>query len=163
MSDALLASLAVGGFVVAVIALLLALGLALRVRRTGAAGGQAGSADPSVERLLATERQRIDSLGAELAGVAEHLRRIEAQGQRAMTRVGIVRFNPFEDTGGNQSFALALLDRRSDGLVISSLHSRQQTRVYLKAIRGGEAESALSDEESEALRRATQSEGHPSA
>ena len=65
-----------------------------------------------------------------------------------------MRFNPFEDTGGNQSFALAILDAQGSGIVVSSLHSRTGTRVYGKAITGGRAEAALSDEEAEALRLA---------
>ena len=49
---------------------------------------------------------------------------LERDLQGSFGRVGLVRFNPFEDTGGNQSFALALLDGRGDGFVVSSLHSR---------------------------------------
>jgi hypothetical protein len=66
-----------------------------------------------------------------------------------------VRYNPFEETGGNQSFALALLDLDGNGWVLSSLHARSGTRVYAKAITAGRAESALSEEESAALRQAS--------
>ena len=79
---------------------------------------------------------------------------LEAAQRRAIQRVGLVRFNPFEDTGGNQSFALALIDAPGDGFVVSSLHSRTGTRVYAKAISDGRSEGALSDEEAEALRLA---------
>ena len=72
----------------------------------------------------------------------------------AFSRVGLVRFNPFEDTGGNQSFALALLDGNGDGFVVSSLHARTGTRLYAKSVSAGASDSALSDEESEALRQA---------
>ena len=66
-----------------------------------------------------------------------------------------MRFNPFrEDTGGNLSFALALLDADDNGIVLSSLHSRQTTRVYIKAITAGQADQQLSEEESAALRQA---------
>jgi hypothetical protein len=87
----------------------------------------------------------------ELAGRSLALERAQ---RRAIQRVGLVRFNPFEDTGGNQSFALALLDQLGDGLVVSSLHARAGTRVYGKAIAGGKSEAALSQEEAEALRLA---------
>ena len=70
-------------------------------------------------------------------------------------RLGIVRFNPFSDTGGNQSFCLALLDGHDNGIVISSLHSRDQTRVYAKAIKEGKTEGQqLSKDEKEAIRLA---------
>jgi hypothetical protein len=77
---------------------------------------------------------------------------------KTIQRVGIVRYNPFEDTGSNQSFVLAMLDPRGDGFVMSSLHSRQQTRVFLKQLANGKADTALSQEEDEAIRRATESE-----
>ena len=82
-----------------------------------------------------------------------------AAGRRAIQRVGLVRFNPFEDTGGNQSFALALPDAAGDGFIVSSLHSRTGTRVYAKAIADGRSDGALSEEESEALRRALTGSG----
>ncbi len=64
---------------------------------------------------------------------------LEAASLRAFSRTGLVRYNPFEETGGNQSFALALLDANGDGWVLSSLHARSGTRVYAKAIAGGRA------------------------
>jgi len=79
---------------------------------------------------------------------------LERDLRQSLGRVGIVRYNPFEETGGNQSFALAVLDGSGDGFVLSSLHARAGTRVYAKAVKGGMAESALSDEENAALREA---------
>ena len=91
---------------------------------------------------------------------------LEASGRRAVQRVGLVRFNPFEDTGGNQSFALAMTDANGDGVVVSSLHARAGTRVYGKAVVAGRSDAALSDEEAEALRLAlatTPPSGSPAA
>ena len=79
---------------------------------------------------------------------------LERDLRRAFSRVGLVRYNPFEDTGGNQSFALALLDEHGDGFVMSSLHARNQTRVYAKGVRAGQPDSAMSGEEHEALKAA---------
>lgn len=70
-------------------------------------------------------------------------------------KIGLVRFNPFTDTGGNQSFALALLDGKNEGIVISSLHSRSQTRWYAKTIKDGKSdEYELSSEEKKAIEEA---------
>jgi hypothetical protein len=77
---------------------------------------------------------------------------VERDVSTAFGRVGLVRYNPFEDTGGNQSFALAMLDRKGDGFVVNSLHARAGTRVYAKAVAGGKSDAALSTEEAEALR-----------
>ena len=80
---------------------------------------------------------------------------LEATAQRSFQRVGLVRYNPFEETGGNQSFALALLDAEGNGWVLSSLHARTGTRVYAKSIRGGRSDGALSEEETAAIKQAT--------
>lgn len=154
MPEGILTALAASAFVLALLALLSTLVLALRLWRVGRSRGPVATGDAGLDRLLADEHQRIAQLGREQAALAEQLRRLENDGRRALARVGVVRFNPFEDTGGNQSFALAVLDSNSDGIVVSSLHSRQGTRVYLKAIAAGRSEAPLSDEETEALRRA---------
>ncbi len=86
----------------------------------------------------------VDELGARSAV-------LEGRSQRAFSRIGLVRFNPFEDTGGNQSFALALLDGREDGIVISSLHTRTATRIYAKTVSRGHSDGALSNEENDAV------------
>ncbi|HEX2221843.1 MAG TPA: DUF4446 family protein [Candidatus Limnocylindria bacterium] len=70
----------------------------------------------------------------------------------SLRHVGVVRFNPFDDTGSDQSFAIALLDDRRDGVVISSLHGRSSTRVFAKRVENGESRHALSDEERQAIR-----------
>lgn len=102
-------------------------------------------------RDVGEELERIDD---QLAAIAGQLESLQAESRLAVQRIGIVRYNPFEDTGSNQSFALALLDGKADGIVLSSLHSRQQTRVFIKPIVGGRSETPLSEEESEALRKA---------
>jgi hypothetical protein len=72
----------------------------------------------------------------------------------AISHVGLVRFDAFDDTGGRQSFALALIDDEADGVILTSLHARQATRVFVKDIRGGVSDGPLSDEEERALRAA---------
>jgi hypothetical protein len=142
--------LALIALVVAVLALLLSGWLAWRLRRASHRAG-AGASDGDV---LIADAERLDALAGRLAGLAERQQSAEQHSRLAVQRVGVVRFNPFEDTGGNQSFALAMLDADGNGFVLSSLHSRQQTRVYLKPITAGKSDGALSDEETEALRRA---------
>ena len=86
---------------------------------------------------------------------------IEGRSRRSLQHIGLVRFNPFEDTGSDQSFAIALLDDARDGIVISSLHGRANTRVFAKPVTNGESAHNLSDEETQAIRIAL--EGTPSA
>ncbi|HEX7197672.1 MAG TPA: DUF4446 family protein [Candidatus Limnocylindria bacterium] len=81
---------------------------------------------------------------------------IDRRSQRSLQHIGLVRFNPFEDTGSDQSFAIALLDDQRDGIVISSLHGRANTRVFAKPVSGGGSPHNLSDEESQAIRIAVE-------
>lgn len=70
-----------------------------------------------------------------------------------LQKVGFKRFNPFTDTGGNQSFMLTLLDEIGNGIVISSLHSRENTRVYAKSVIEGEAvDQVLSKDEHQLIK-----------
>ena len=110
-----------------------------------------GVLDAHLDKVFAVSNE-VDELTVLKAVAESNLR-------HSFQRIGLVRFNPFEDTGGNQSFALALLDANGDGLVLSSLHSRAGTRVYAKAINGGRSEAALSEEESEAVRQAMAATG----
>jgi hypothetical protein len=67
----------------------------------------------------------------------------------------MVRYNPFNDTGGDQSFSLALLDLRDNGFVITSIHGREVDRIYAKQIDNGKSKHNLSAEEIEAIKEAT--------
>ncbi len=149
---------AIGPIVVA-LALLLFVALAavlLLLRRTSRlegrlAGLTRGEDGESLETVLARHLEHVVRLGGEVRELSGRTSRIEADARHAVTRVGLVRFNPFEDTGGDQSFALALLDADHDGIVVSSLHARGLTRIYAKSISGGRPEATLSEEEAEAV------------
>lgn len=66
-------------------------------------------------------------------------------------RVGLIKFNPFNETGGDHSFSLALLDGNKNGIIITSLHTRERTRLYLKEVLSGKVKIRLSKEEEKAL------------
>jgi hypothetical protein len=114
----------------------------------------AGSDGASLEQVLATSLERVHRVARDLDDVTARTTSLETLGRSAIRNVGLVRYNPFEDTGGNQSFALALLDADGDGVIVSSLHARSGTRIYAKAVVAGRSDSALSDEEAEAIRLA---------
>lgn len=81
---------------------------------------------------------------------------LEAIGQLSIQKVGFVRFNPFQDTGGDNSFMLALLDRDNNGILVSSLYMRDGMRMYGKAIERGESRHPLSEEEKKLLEETIQ-------
>jgi hypothetical protein len=118
------------------------------------AGLTRGSDERSLEAILEAHLARVHEVVRDLDAVEARTAVLERDLRRSFARIGLVRYNPFEDTGGNQSFALALLDAHGDGFVVSSLHTRNMTRVYAKGVKGGKADSGVSDEEAEALRAA---------
>ncbi len=76
---------------------------------------------------------------------------------RSLHKIGLVRFNPFKDVGGNQSFSLALLNGKNDGLTISSLFTREGAHIYFKSITAGESQKyPLTKEERKAIQKAIQ-------
>lgn len=101
---------------------------------------------------------------AETKEVEEYAKKIEIEMakvsrkmQRSIQKIGFVRYNPFgkNDTGGNQSFSVALLDENNNGFVITSMHAREGTRVYAKPVLEGKSSNTLSEEEVEAVKKAT--------
>lgn len=90
----------------------------------------------------------------DLAKLAKRLELVEKEGIYHFQKAGLVRFNPFGDLGGDHSFSLAILDGSENGMIITSLHSRERTRIYMKLVKGGKSEHALSQEEKEALAKA---------
>jgi hypothetical protein len=147
--------------IVAVVIAVAAVALVLREGRRAAEMGPGSARSAELERHLAQLAQRMDSMQADLDAQrdgAETTPRVHAsplpRGTAAISRIGLIRFDAFEDAGGAQSFALALVDDDGDGIVLSSLHSRPTTRVYVKAIRRGVADAPLSEEEARALQDA---------
>ncbi len=146
--------------VVALVSLLCVSVLWLRVRRLRGSGHlPSGEGHEGLESVIGAHGTRIRDLASQVASVGTRTGELEVRGRRAVQRIGLVRYNPFEDTGSNQSFALALLDDNGDGIVLSSLHSRHTTRIYAKPLVRGRSEAPLSTEETEALRRAREDTG----
>jgi hypothetical protein len=84
----------------------------------------------------------------------ELTKRLSVSNSLASQKISIVRFNPFGDTGGDQSFSLAVLDAHDSGYVLTSIHGRQGTRVYVKPVDFGKSKYTLSSEEQQALSQA---------
>lgn len=106
-------------------------------------------------------KQAIEKLLSEKEKTESHLKKLEEaiselgkEGHGHFQRMGVVRFNPFSETGGDQSFALALLDKNDSGVVLLSLHSREGTRVYAKPVKEGKSKYELSKEETKAIEEA---------
>lgn len=107
--------------------------------------------------ILLSQNEKNRNLEQKLDEVFLKIKNLEDISERTIQKTGVVRFNPFNDIGGNQSFVIALLDDRNNGFVISSLFVREGNRVYAKAVRNGKSDHLLSEEEKEAINRAVES------
>lgn len=106
-----------------------------------------------LKNILDKQLDTMSEVKATLSEVKKRLGGLEAELPNNIRKVGLVRFNPYREVGGNQSFSLALLDDELNGVVISALHGRNNTRIYAKPVLSGkESRYNLSDEEKEAVK-----------
>lgn len=120
-----------------------------RLRRILSDNGSTG-----LDEVLDGQATRIEHLATRLDALNALERELEASSRSALQKVGVIRFNPFQDSGGDQSFAIALLDQGGTGVVVSSLHGRAETRIFAKQVTNGRSTHALSDEEQQAIKTA---------
>lgn len=146
-----------------VFALLVVLALAVRVGRLlraydGLVAGDQGDVAfaTAIGRQTAEAeglRQDVEALRAQVAAAAGDL-------SDAVRHVAVVRYDAFGDMGGMMSFSAALLDDAGDGLVLTSINGRSETRTYAKGVTAGTSEHPLSPEELEAVEQAVQGAAH---
>ena len=120
--------------------------------------GKSGSLEDTVG-ILTTHMHDMQKFRGELE---QYLKHAESRLRTSVRGVGVVRFNPFaqsEHSGGNQSFAIALIDEKHSGVVLSALYSRDRVGVYAKPVDAGKSSFTLSEEETEALEKAKASLG----
>lgn len=103
-----------------------------------------------LEHVLEKEKANAN----DIKKVEQEIELINQDIKRHVQKVGFVRFNPFAETGGDQSFALSLLDKELTGYIITGLHSRDKTRIYVKPIEKGKCKFKLSKEEKKAVTNA---------
>jgi hypothetical protein len=87
--------------------------------------------------------------------IFQELASLKKENLRNFQKIGLVRFNPFKEIGGDQSFSLALLNADNNGFVVTSYYHRETSRVYAKPIEQGQSKYQLSKEEQEAINQAT--------
>lgn len=100
---------------------------------------------------------KVKGLEEKVEKILEEIEKMKKGQKFSVQKVGIIRFNPFSEVGGDQSFSVALLNEKDDGVVITSLYSRQENRVYGKPIKNSQSEYTLSEEEKQAIEKAKNS------
>jgi hypothetical protein len=111
---------------------------------TGTSGG-------NLETVLQDHVARVHAVGERVEALDQLVQHLETAGQYSLRHVGMLRFNPFHDTGGDQSFAIALADEHGNGVILSSLHARDVTRVYAKPLLEWGATYSLTEEEKQVI------------
>jgi hypothetical protein len=147
---------------VAVVALLFCIALAVRLRRVRAdQRAVLGAGNQDLVAHAATLQQHFEALHDYVQDIAGELNlRVESAEQQldhAVAYSSLIRYDAYGEMSGRQSTSIALLDARRSGLVLSSIHHRDQARLYAKQLREGQPELELSPEETEAVRLALES------
>lgn len=119
-----------------------------------------GISQKTLKSVLDHMLLQIDGAEKSIASLRAKCDKLERSGLLHIQKIGLLRFNPFKDTGGDQSFILSLVDENDNGVIITGLYSRSGTRWYAKRIKNGRGiEHELSDEEKKAIREAKSGNG----
>ncbi len=148
---------------VALLCLLLLLALMVRFRKLGKAhlaltGGDTGE---TFVASVGRQQREAEGLRTEVGKLRDDLAAARADLSDALRHVSVVRYDAFGDMGGRLSFSAALLDDAGDGLILTSINGRSETRTYAKGVKGGESDHSLSPEELQAIQYATRTAIQP--
>ena len=113
-----------------------------------------GNAKADVVEFAVSLQGRIEDLHGAVDEIAAALARVDRRIDDSLSRVALVRYDAYEDTGGHQSASVALLDSGRTGIVITAIQGRDYARIYVKQLERGRASIALSPEEQQAVERA---------
>ncbi|MBI2624891.1 MAG: DUF4446 family protein [Candidatus Nealsonbacteria bacterium] len=96
----------------------------------------------------------LNRLENDIREMKENLEAFKKEGRSFLSKTGVVRYNPFREIGGDQSFSIAFLDKDNNGVVVTSLFSKEGNRVYAKPLKNGKSKYSLSKEEEKAIETA---------
>jgi hypothetical protein len=151
-SNATLSVLVLLTLILTILVIVVLLPAVMRARRRTMRAGLPSGRKVAVQ--LEEQGSAIERLEAAVRKLALGERHLDELAQESIQHVGLIRFDAFEDMGGRLSFSAALLDGHGDGVVITSINGRQDTRCYAKRVTGGASAHNLSDEERQAIQEA---------
>jgi len=139
--------------VVAVLALGLSLTLGVRLSKLNRSYAllQARDGVDTFVDVVARNVAEMNDLRDDVGGMRNEIKRLRYELGDAVRHVSVIRYDAFNDLAGRLSFSAALLDDAANGLVLTSIHARSETRLYIKGVRAGESENPLSPEEKQAV------------
>ncbi len=158
MSASVAGWIAIAAAAIAVVAIVIALALHMRLRRVRSAqAALLGSGSRDLVDFAVSLQGRIDGLHRAVDELGARSGRLERRLDSTVSRVAVVRYDAYENTGGHQSASVALLDSSRSGLVLSAIQGRDYARIYIKELDDGRAAVSLSPEEQQAVERAMKS------
>ena len=153
LDDTTLLVLVIGALIVGIVGLVVAVIAVVKLSRLhrSLALLQAAEGRENFLDVVARTREDIGVLRGEVDGLAGELARARMDLSQALRHVSVVRYDAFGDLGGRFSFSAALLDDSGDGIILTSIHGRSETRTYVKGVTNGQADIDLSPEERKAM------------
>ena len=119
-----------------------------------------GTKTQNLEKMITLTSKKINQSEKKQAEINKHLMTIDSRLNQSIRNIKTIRFNPFIDAGGNQSFAIAMLNDNGNGVIISSLYARNRMSIFAKPIISGKSDFELSIEEKEVLEKAKIGRAH---
>jgi hypothetical protein len=157
LSSSVAGVIAIAAAAVAVVGIVIAAALHLRLRRVrNAQLALLGNGGRDLVDFAVSLQGRIDGLHRTVDEVAAALSRLERRMDSTVSRLAVVRYDAYENTGGHQSASVALLDSSRSGVVLTAIQGRDYARIYVKELDDGRAAVSLSPEEQQAVDRAMQ-------
>ena len=111
----------------------------------------------NLEEDLENYMYKVDRVEKQNAEISNFCRNLDEDLSKCIQKIGIVRYSAFKDTGSDLSFAVALLDEKNSGVVFNGIYSREMSNIYAKPVENGNSKYTLSDEESQAIVKAMES------
>ncbi len=108
----------------------------------------------NLEEVLISQIKNLENQGQNIEKIFKEIEKINRISAICFQKVGVQRYNPFKEVGGDQSFSIALLDAKNNGFVITSLYAREGNRIFAKPIENGQSKYLLSIEEREVIKKA---------
>lgn len=112
-----------------------------------------------IEEDLENYMYRVERVEKQNAEILNYIKNVDNDLNKCIQKIGIVRYNAFQDTGSDLSFALALLDEENNGVVLNGIYSREMSNIYAKPVENGKSKYTISEEEDWAIQKAINGDG----
>lgn len=114
-----------------------------------------GDKAANLEQFILNQNNKLNDLVNQAQYIEEAVKNLREQQKISIQKMGVIRYNPFNDNGGNLSFSIAIMDGKDNGVVITSMHGREVNRIYAKPIKNSKSDFGLTEEEQKAITSAS--------